>query len=171
MSAPPRDWRPQSRSSNESEGSSLSDQWCPNALPALQALLPGAASLQGLHPFAGWRRRLSGFPLCDALALLAFALLGAFPFPCPESQRPPRFRPDGLVRAAPRPRTQRFRRALLPCLTATSRALSGKVPVWVLLPVLQSFKGQGNWLASPEAAGPLRFPSSSQPSPAGCRTG
>lgn len=45
----------------------------------------------------------------------------------------------------------------------------GKVPVWVLLPVLQSFKELGNWLASSEAAGLLRFLSSSQLSPAGDR--
>jgi len=38
-----------------------------------------------------------------------------------------------------------------------SHYLSGtfeKVPFWVLLPVLQSFKELGNWLASSETAGP-----------------
>lgn len=59
----------------------------PNALPALKALLPGAASLQGFRPFAGWRRRFRISPSHDILALLAFVLLETFPFPCPESQR------------------------------------------------------------------------------------
>jgi len=84
-------------------------------------------------------------PCIDALALLAFVLLEAFPFPCPESQRL-----SSLTLAGNRAQPHAFEADVSAnlysvlgfCLSGTS----GKVPSWVLLPVLQSFKEQGNWL-------------------------
>jgi len=81
----------------------------------------------------------------DALALLTFALLEAFPFRCPELQR---FALTNLAESqerAPRYRNQRFRRSLVPCLAADLSCTSGELPIWALIPVLQSFKEQGSW--------------------------
>ena len=74
---------PKTNSSEKPEGLSLPDLWCPNAQLAHKALLLYAASLQGFSPFAGWSYRFRISPSLDALALLAFTLLGVLPFPLP----------------------------------------------------------------------------------------
>jgi len=83
------------------------------------------------------------FSFRDALALLAFTLLGVFPFPCPA----PLDRSATLLRARRHDPTH-----LKPTLPLASAVLgcylsgtSGKVPFWVLIPMLQSFKEQGSW--------------------------
>ena len=131
------------------------------ALSAHEALLHSAASLQGLHPSAGWGRRYGFLRSTAALALLGFASLGRSPS-----------RPLGLhgLVALPRRRAQQdpatrpgaFRHQATTSRLAILSGTSGTSPYWVLLPVLQSFKELGSWLTSPEVAGPLRFLSSSQ---------
>jgi hypothetical protein len=126
----------------------------PERATSAEGIAAGAASLQGFRPFAGWRHRFRISPSHDALALLAFALLGAFPFPCPESRW---LSHNALASSAVNPAVSR------PASPPTSTAAldsylsgtSGKVPFWVLLPVLQSFKEQGNWLCLFRGCRPL----------------
>jgi hypothetical protein len=120
-----------------------------------KASLP-AASLQGFSPSAGWGRRRWISPRAAALALLGFVLPGAFPF-----------RASASAATAPLSRATRRNPAASSVAAGALRSASSRHfrthPFWVLLPVLQSFKELGSWLASPEAAGPLRFSSSSLP--------
>ena len=100
---------------------------------------------------------------------MGFFLLRAFPFPClgPLGHRAP------LAAATATPRHRLFDTcaptayAVLGLLSGTS----GKPPVWVLLPVLQSFKERGKLARLFRGRRPLRFLSSSYLSPGRCRTG
>jgi len=83
----------------------------PNRATSAQGIAACAASLQGFDPFVRLETSIPDFSFHDALALLAFTLLGVLPFPSPE----PLDRNDGTLSRAsaattPRTKVKRHRR-------------------------------------------------------------
>jgi hypothetical protein len=132
-------------------------------IAARRGLASGVSSLRRLETPTRDSSRM------DALALLAFGLLEAFPFPCPESQR------YGVVilansdpdpTACP-PTSQPASRAVL---GSTSQALQERSRSGSYSLCYRVSKSREVGVTSSEVAGPLRFLSSSQPLPVECRT-
>jgi len=115
----------------------------PNRATSAQGIAACAASLQGFDPFAGWRRRFRISPFTTPWLSWPLPSLGCSPSPALSLS----------IAAPPLLRARRHNPTRLPPMLPPVTAVlgfylsgtSGKVPFWVLIPMLQSFKEQGSW--------------------------